>query len=1099
MRIIESDSHFKHLQEWLNSGVDEEIFHQNVRSLHGTTPYEYLLYSPKISRRNDGRLRDRDLKKYQHIELGGWWCSGVDPLNDYILMMWGCFKPDHPRRDRQKIHKFIKYEHPYREETRAFFLLVPNRIWVKVSNRSGIPITEEDLQHPGGFWHWVWRHNVPVTIVEGVKKAGALLTAGYAAIAIPGVNAGYRTPIDEYGTANGKPYLILDLKHFATQGRQVNICFDQDNKPETVQRVRTAISRMGRLLVNEGCSLQVIDLPLGAEKGVDDFIVAHGQPAFDALYNTAVALELWEIKLFTLLTYPPAIALNQRFLGQLLVPEGEKLIVLKAPKGTGKTEWLATEVAKAHDQERRVLIITHRIQLGEALCNRFGVNYVTEVRTNETGTLLGYGVCVDSLHQESQARFNPNDWSNDVIIIDECDQVFWHLLNSGTEVQKRRVSVLKNLKQLVQNVLGSSQGKIYLSSADVSDTDVKYVLSLAGEYRVNPFVIVNNYRHVAGNCYNYSGSNPKNLIAALDKAIAKEGHHLLCCSAQKAKSKWGTQALEERFRRKFPHLRILRIDSESVADPSHAAMGCISHLNEILTEYDLVIASPSLETGVSIDVEGHFDAVWGIFQGVQPVNSVRQMLARVRETVDRHIWVREWGMGVVGNGSTTIGGLLRSQHVATLANIALLSAADNADLSYIDQNFQPESLQTWGKRGSVINVEMRRYRESVLAGLVEDGYTVIDADDASDNESKAVIDSVIAASEQLYTAECEAIADAPTISDAELKKLQDTRAKTKTERHQQRKAELSRRYEVDVTPDLVEKDDDGWYPQLRMHYYLTLGREFLTTRDAKRAKAQLEAGQNSIWKPDFNKGQLLPAVLLLEEVNLLQLLMPNVKLRGTDEKMVEFKALALKHRHVIKNYLHVSISEKLTPIAIAQKLLAKIDLKLDYVGRLGKRENRECVYQFVAPDDQRDSIFGQWLNRDELFSRESVSVTNNIVLSTPVIDTTSQLIPKNTDLVSATNNIDITIQLTDTSQSNPLSLNQVESPVTLGWKGLKLKLQQGLDSAGQFYTELVSQVGNAIGVADGEPYWNGYLGQWQVWVNFASGCKSVFCDWLVVV
>ncbi|QHG20223.1 plasmid replication protein, CyRepA1 family [Nostoc sp. ATCC 53789] len=1073
MRIIESDSHFKHLQEWLFSGVDEEIFHLNVRSLYRTLPYEYLLYSPKISRRNDGRLRDRDLKKYQHIELGGWWCSGVDPLNNYVLMMWGCFKPDHPRRDHQKIHKFIKYEHPYREETRAFFLLVPNRIWVKVSNRSGIPITEEDLQHPGGFWHWVWRHNVPVTIVEGVKKAGALLTAGYAAIAIPGVNAGYRTPTDEYGTTNGKPYLIPDLKHFATQGRQVNICFDQDNKPETVQRVRTAISRMGRLLVNEGCSLRVIDLPLGAEKGVDDFIVAKGQPAFDGLYNTAVALELWEIKLFTLLTYPPAIALNQRFLGQLLVPEGEKLIVLKAPKGTGKTQWLSTEVAKAHDLGRRVLIITHRIQLGEALCDRFGVNYVTEVRTNETGTLLGYGVCVDSLHQESQARFNPNDWSNDVIIIDECDQVFWHLLNSGTEVQKRRVSVLKNLKQLVQNVLGSSQGKIYLSSADVSDTDVKYVLSLAGEYRLNPFVIVNNYRHIAGNCYNYSGNNPKNLIAALDKAISKGGHHLLCCSAQKAKSKWGTQALEERFRRKFPHLRILRIDSESVADPSHAAMGCISHLNEILTEYDLVIASPSLETGVSIDIEGHFDGVWGIFQGVQPVNSVRQMLARVRETVDRHIWVREWGMSVVGNGSTSIGGLLRSQHVATQANIALLSAADNDDYSYIDQNFQPESLQTWGKRGSVINVEMRRYRESVLAGLVEDGYTVIDASDADDDESGAVIESVKAASVELYAAECQAIAQADELSGAELKKLQDKRAKTKTERHQQRKAELSRRYEIDVTPELVEKDDDGWYPQLRMHYYLTLGREFLTNRDAKRAASQLEAGENSIWKPDFNKGQLLPAVLLLENLNLLQFLTPDVQLRGSDEKMVEFKALAVTHRHVIKNYLNVSISEKLTPVAIAQKLLAKIDLKLDYVGRLGKRENRECVYQFVAPDDQRDSIFGQWLNRDEALNRESVSVMNNIVLTTPVSDTTP---------------IDI-----------PQTVTQVENPVAQGWKGLKLKMQQGLDNAGHFYQQLVSTIGKAIGVADGEPYWNGYLGQWQVWVKFADECRSVVCDWLVAV
>ncbi|WP_298907255.1 hypothetical protein [uncultured Nostoc sp.] len=59
MRIIESDSQAKHLTEWLNSRVDEEIFHLNVKSLFGTLSYEYLLYSPKISRCNDGQLRDR--------------------------------------------------------------------------------------------------------------------------------------------------------------------------------------------------------------------------------------------------------------------------------------------------------------------------------------------------------------------------------------------------------------------------------------------------------------------------------------------------------------------------------------------------------------------------------------------------------------------------------------------------------------------------------------------------------------------------------------------------------------------------------------------------------------------------------------------------------------------------------------------------------------------------------------------------------------------------------------------------------------------------------------------------------------------------------
>ncbi len=211
-------------------------------------------------------------------------------------------------------------------------------------------------------------------------------------------------------------------------------------------------------------------------------------------------------------------------------------------------------------------------------------------------------------------------------------------------------------------------------------------------------------------------------------------------------------------------------------------------------------------------------------------------------------------------------------------------------------------------------------------------------------------------------------------------------------------------------------------------------------------------------------------MLLLENLNLLQFLKPDVQLRGSDEKMLEFKALAVQHRHVIKNYLNVSISERHTPIAIAQKLLAKIDLKLNYVGRLGKRENRECVYQFVAPDDQRHSIFGQWFNRDELFLSESVSVTNNIELQTQVIDTTSQILEE-----------------------------VVSSPQGQAWKGLKLKLQQGLDSISSSYSELISKVGEAVGVADGEPYWNGYLGQWQVWVNFAHGCKSVVCDWLVAV
>jgi len=51
---------------------------------------------------------------------------------------------------------------------------------------------------------------------EGAKKAGALLTAGYAAIALPG-NGGYRVQQDELGNRISKSRLIPQLLKLATQ------------------------------------------------------------------------------------------------------------------------------------------------------------------------------------------------------------------------------------------------------------------------------------------------------------------------------------------------------------------------------------------------------------------------------------------------------------------------------------------------------------------------------------------------------------------------------------------------------------------------------------------------------------------------------------------------------------------------------------------------------------------------------------------------------------------------------------------------------------------------------------------------------------------
>jgi len=176
---------------------------------------------------------------------------------------------------------------------------------------------------------------------------------------------------------------------------------------------------------------------------------------------------------------------------------------------------------------------------------------------------------------------------------------------------------------------------------------------------------------------------------------------------------------------------------------------------------------------------------------------------------------------------------------------------------------------------------------------------------------------------------------------------------------------------------------------------------------------------------------MLSSVRLLEKLNLLELLTPGEKLRGSDAQMQQLKQAALENRYFIKTCLNVTVSEKLTPIAIAQKLLSKIDLRLSYVGRLGPRGKRECVYKFVGADDGRDGIFKQWLNR------ELVSVNNNINVPTLITDTTP--LPSNQDMGGQENSTDLWWQ-------------QVKSQTAKFME----RVESGLEAAKEFLSTLTS-------------------------------------------
>ncbi|MBD2122520.1 DUF3854 domain-containing protein, partial [Trichocoleus sp. FACHB-262] len=318
-----------HWQEWLKSGVDPKLIARNVRSLRGETPYDYLCYSTQLERTNAGRLATRLMRQYAHVEFGGWWCNGLDPLDAWRPMLWGCFKPNRPRIDLEK-SKVIKYEHPPKLPTRAFFLNLPPRLWLEVATRYGVGPTEmgdgEDAQvvaaeTASGFWQWVLEHPaIPIILVEGSKKAACLLSNGYVAIALPGIFNGRRVLRDETGQIWAES-LIPELALFAVPGRRFYFCFDHDRKPKTIKNVNLAIFKTGKLLEQQGCEVQVICLP-GPEKGVDDFVVSRGTEAFQTLYSQAASLSHWQWvqQQRQKLTYSPSLVLNAPDLSQLQFP-----------------------------------------------------------------------------------------------------------------------------------------------------------------------------------------------------------------------------------------------------------------------------------------------------------------------------------------------------------------------------------------------------------------------------------------------------------------------------------------------------------------------------------------------------------------------------------------------------------------------------------------------------------------------------------------------------------------------------------------------------------------------------------------------------------
>lgn len=310
---------------------------------------------------------------------------------------------------------------------------------------------------------------------------------------------------------------------------------------------------------------------------------------------------------------PNALTVDQRFLDVPL--PSERVIVLKSPIGTGKTElirrWLSTHYAK-----QPVLAVSHRVSLVKQMAQRLELeSYFEEGEWNVDAKRLAV-----TLH--SVDKVSPK-LTYKVVVIDEIEQ-FLQALVFDRNLSKRKLSVFIHLMTRL-----AAAEKIILADADAGPLTLRFLSALGGPVRS----IVNTYRHSTYDVV-YLAPTPEEVLNQA-RRICADGYRVAIACNTKA----DVERAELFFNVELPHKRLLAV----TADGREGNTDVLADINNRLETVDIFLFSPSVGTGVSIERDDFvlFGIARSALEGVGNSLDFAQQLGRFRNPINKTVfcWV----------------------------------------------------------------------------------------------------------------------------------------------------------------------------------------------------------------------------------------------------------------------------------------------------------------------------------------------------------------------------------------------------------------------------------------------------------------------------
>ncbi|MEO1208562.1 MAG: plasmid replication protein, CyRepA1 family [Cyanobacteria bacterium J06638_20] len=469
---------------------------------------------------------------------------------------------------------------------------------------------------------------------------------------------------------------------------------------------------------------------------------------------------------------------------------------LKSGMGTGKTHAIAQLMQQT---ELGVVAIGSRNSLLLQSCERWGGFYHLH---NDAGFGLTadpysrIACCVDSLH-----HFGDNDFSGKIIILDEVLSVVKHALLSSTLKDKRTKALAKFEKAI------KTAAAVIAWDGNNADIAINYLSAIRGDHcRVRK--VLNRWQaaalkvdivRVLGQSGGVWLTNNKPVLTKIGEALRANrqlatGKGLVVI----ADSQRLCQALDEVYAGQG--FNVLRIDSHTATEDTIKQF--LKDPDEFIADVrpDLVVMSPTAESGIDISIGDYFSQGFALFFGEIDTATQMQFLRRVRKCLSWTAWCVEYKSSDDADGSrsplsTKVGAQLLDYVQADAVN-ALKGADSNlADqfLAKVKADATDIHYQTTLQFMAARNYELQHTRECLQQSLEEAGHTVNLIDIQFEDGSSADTEAISEAKETIIQRESEAVFNAPDISSKEAARIKGSFSSSPEERYAADKAILKSR------------------------------------------------------------------------------------------------------------------------------------------------------------------------------------------------------------------------------------------------------------------------------------------------------------------